>query len=260
MRKILLVLAIVSCAAACFAQSSLPVEDQVIEVDVVHLKFGTTTQGFIIENVPGDHIILVNNDGVKLTYTYDVIERMDKKKIKLISLTWKHLMRLSRITVKTGESYDGTIVSKEPDGSCVFLTKDQQIKTITGAEIVSVEDITPTITMAQYEKMKKNAWTAYFLDAIPGLALGHLYAGNWGRGLTYELSMAALIGVCALSGAAGAYFLIGVIVLDIVQAFDAFWSVEKRNQQLLEMVRDPDVGLLYRQNGEVNEFGVSLKF
>ena len=73
--------------------------------------------------------------------------------------------------------------------------------------------------------------------------------------------MTALIGTAALSGGATiVYVVLAVIVLDIVQAFDAFWCVEKRNQQLLEMVSDPDVGLLYRQNGEVNEFGVSLKF
>lgn len=81
MKKILLALAMITCAISTFSQTNYR--------DIVHLKNGGIVKGVIIEQVPNKQIKVETSDGSVFVYEMDEIEKMSKEKISDTSNTWR---------------------------------------------------------------------------------------------------------------------------------------------------------------------------
>lgn len=192
--------------------------------------------------------------------------------------------RLSNVVKKTVDVIvlqDGTIfrgeIIEEIFGDRVIFETEDRVKTTLLVEhiITQTQDITyKTISEAvqdEYDALTVSPFWASLGSIIPILNIGHLYSGNWWRGLTFD---AGLIAAASLQFSAKGEGALGVIlivlplmtVIEIWKIIDAGICASKYNKKIYEELQhkynqnNSSIGIYLRKNESSHEIGISFSF
>lgn len=122
--------------------------------------------------------------------------------------------------------------------------------------------------MSIYNEKKKSQTLAVMLDIAP-FALGHLYAGKWGRGLIFDattiLITTTMIGSFAGGNSLfdGRITLAALLTVQLWKFLDAAYCVREYNRKLLKDIRNPnnpDLGFKLEFNDNQAKLGVYFKY
>ncbi len=257
---------------ACTAITAKNLSDETVVLSTVKNIFGDSVTGIIIETLPDGTLIITDLKGRSFAYQKEIIQSIDHKTISVVSVVDKPVFTNKTLfTLVDGSTLEGYVLHASPDKHYSVLLADGSVTTIETGAVSTMEIKTTPISIDDYNRLKKSPTIAFFLNIIPGFALGHAYAGDWGRGMKYEGSEALLLAAGLGVGLAGQFVgfsaltilipaVVTFLVIDIGQAVDAASCVKEYNRKLKTHVSSPTTSLLFRQNEKTSEIGLTLSF
>ena len=260
--------------------STQNLSDETVVLSTVKNVFGDSVTGIIIETLPDGTLVMTNLNGQRLRYQKEIIQTVEHKTVSLVSVLKEPIFtNKTHLTLVDGSSLEGYVLHASPDKHYSVLLADGSVTTIEAGTVNTIENKTTPLSMDDYNRLKKSPFVAYFLSAIPGVALGHAYAENWGRGMTFELIEIGIVGVGGIIGYSlgkdvglegwGAaavilspYVIIPLLIIDMIQAFDAAACASEYNEKLKVRLQQPEptTSLLLRYTDDTPELGITLRF